>query len=356
MNSGNNREEYRVSGEDLVDKIKELVHEGNIRRIIIKNEEGTPLLEIPLTLGVIGAALLPVWAAIGAIAAMAANYTIVVERAGEQGAYATSTQAAGAAQTQAAPITNINIPYPDTPDRHLWLAVGACRLRVAPGDGEMWITGTYDDPSQALPLEIIQEGGTVKITQRQDFSGMMRLFSRTPTLDLALGKSGPYTLTLETGASESRLSLGGLPMSRLTVRQGAGKVDADYSAPNPEEMGMLDISSGASGIELRNLANANFAVLNVEGGAASYKLDFGGTLRRDADVKIATGVASVELIIPASTAAKIRSQTIMGGINADDGFTRMEGGFWTRAAVDGARPILNIQASITLGSLQLRTT
>ena len=73
-------EEYQVSGESLVAKVKELVHEGNIRRIIINNEEGKTLIEVPLTLGVVGAALLPVWAAIGAIAALVTNCTIVVEK------------------------------------------------------------------------------------------------------------------------------------------------------------------------------------------------------------------------------------------------------------------------------------
>lgn len=75
--------EYTVSGDSLVDKVKELVREGNIRRLSIKNEEGRTLLEIPLTLGVVGAVLLPVWAALGAIAALAAKYTIVVERTEE---------------------------------------------------------------------------------------------------------------------------------------------------------------------------------------------------------------------------------------------------------------------------------
>lgn len=74
------KEEFQVTGEAVVAKIKELVREGNIRRIIIKNEEGKVLIEIPLTVGVVGAILLPVWAAIGAIAALAANLTIVVEK------------------------------------------------------------------------------------------------------------------------------------------------------------------------------------------------------------------------------------------------------------------------------------
>lgn len=76
-------EEFIVRGDSVVAKIKELVHEGNIRRIIIKNEEGQTLIEIPLTIGVVGAVLLPVWAAIGAIAALAAKLTIVIERVDE---------------------------------------------------------------------------------------------------------------------------------------------------------------------------------------------------------------------------------------------------------------------------------
>jgi hypothetical protein len=73
-------EEFEVSGEKLIAKLKELVRQGNIRRITIKNEDGRSLIEVPLTLGVIGAALLPVWAAIGALAALVTKCTIVIER------------------------------------------------------------------------------------------------------------------------------------------------------------------------------------------------------------------------------------------------------------------------------------
>lgn len=72
--------EFRVRGEHLVSRIKEILHEGNVRRIIIKNDEGRTLLEIPLTIGVVGAVLAPVWAAIGALAALAADLRIVVEK------------------------------------------------------------------------------------------------------------------------------------------------------------------------------------------------------------------------------------------------------------------------------------
>jgi hypothetical protein len=73
-------QEFTIDGDEVVAKVKELIHEGNIRRITIKNEEGRTMLEVPLTIGLIGAALLPVFAAIGAAAALATRCTIVVER------------------------------------------------------------------------------------------------------------------------------------------------------------------------------------------------------------------------------------------------------------------------------------
>ncbi|MGZ8564021.1 MAG: DUF4342 domain-containing protein [Candidatus Limnocylindria bacterium] len=73
-------QEFTIDGDEVVAKVKELIHEGNIRRITIKNEEGRTMLEVPLTIGLIGAAFLPVLAAIGAAAALATRCTIVVER------------------------------------------------------------------------------------------------------------------------------------------------------------------------------------------------------------------------------------------------------------------------------------
>jgi hypothetical protein len=73
-------EEFRVNGEELLAKIKQLVHEGNIRRILIKNKEGHVIIEIPLTLGVVGALLVPTLAAVGAVAALVTEATVVVEK------------------------------------------------------------------------------------------------------------------------------------------------------------------------------------------------------------------------------------------------------------------------------------
>lgn len=77
-------EEFKISGDALVSKIKSLIRQGNIRRIIIKNENGHTLIEIPMTVGVIGGAIgavfFPVIAAVGVIGAMVAHLTVVIER------------------------------------------------------------------------------------------------------------------------------------------------------------------------------------------------------------------------------------------------------------------------------------
>jgi acyl-CoA reductase-like NAD-dependent aldehyde dehydrogenase len=74
-------EEFSVSADDLIEKIKQLIHEGNVTRIVIKDEKGKTLFEMPATVGVVGAILVPWLAALGAIAALATRCTLVVERA-----------------------------------------------------------------------------------------------------------------------------------------------------------------------------------------------------------------------------------------------------------------------------------
>lgn len=76
-------EELKIEGRELLARVTDLVREGNVRRLIIKNEEGITLMEIPLTLGVAGAVILPTLAAVGAIAALVAKCSITIERSPE---------------------------------------------------------------------------------------------------------------------------------------------------------------------------------------------------------------------------------------------------------------------------------
>lgn len=73
-------EEFKIKGTEILEKIKEIIRQGNVRRIILKTEEGKTFLEIPLTVGIVGVLIAPVWAAIGAVAALVSSLTIVVEK------------------------------------------------------------------------------------------------------------------------------------------------------------------------------------------------------------------------------------------------------------------------------------
>ena len=76
----NREEEFKINGEELLKKVKQLINEGNIRRITIKNKDGKSIMEIPLTIGVVGVVLAPILAAVGAVAALVTECTLVVER------------------------------------------------------------------------------------------------------------------------------------------------------------------------------------------------------------------------------------------------------------------------------------
>ena len=253
--------------------------------------------------------------------------------------------------------TPIQVAYPSVDNPHLRIALGACRFKARPVEGDEWVAGTYSDPTDRRPLRIVEEQAGVTITEAEpSFERIQAVFGGVPRYEVEFGKEKPFALTIETGASDFDLDLGGVPLSRLMVRQGAGKFELGFPQHNPEPMELLEISSGAAAIELENLANANFSEMRLSGGAAGYELDFGGVLSRDAEVSIETGISGVEVSIPTSTAARVIAETTLGSVDVGDGFTKSEGAFSTEAALRRDGPVLSIRAGVRLGALQLRTT
>lgn len=252
------------------------------------------------------------------------------------------------------PATPIHIPYPASAEKHLVITVGACRLRLRPGAGEVWVDGTYTDPTRSIPSQVVQEGTRTRIVQKPEWPTRWGGVHEPPTFDLMLGTAQPFAMTLETGAGEAQLDLGGLPLTQFIARLGAGKFDLDFSAPNPQLMSMLDLAAGAASMDVHNFANANCPELVLSGGAAAYTFDFGGTLQRDTHARISTGLSSVSITIPSTTAATITSESFLGGLEVGDGFTKQGGAFLTSAALQGGTPLLRIDTSVALGSVRLQ--
>ena len=250
----------------------------------------------------------------------------------------------------------VEIAWPPAGPLRLALAVGACRLALEPGDADPWVKGSYADPSGALPYKVVRDGGSVRLTQEARVAEMLGLLKGAPSFDLKLGTGRPFDLSIESGASDNAIGLGGVRLSGLVLRQGAGKLSCRFAAPNPVEMARLEVEAGAVALELGGLGNANFAEMKLEGGAASYQLDFSGALRRNGRVRITTGVSAMTLRVPSTSAAKIFPEAVLGRLDVGDGFTKKEGAFWTEAAVAGGTPVLLIEAKVALGALELRAS
>ena len=138
-------------------------------------------------------------------------------------------------------VTPIQVAYPSVDDPHLRIALGACRFTARPGEGEEWVAGTYTDPTDRRPLRIVEEEAGVTITEAEpSFERIPAVFGGVPRYEVELGKMRPFSLTIETGASDFDLDLGGIPLSRLMVRQGAGKLEFGFPVANPEPMELLD--------------------------------------------------------------------------------------------------------------------
>lgn len=80
MADGPKTEEHNVEGTDLMEKLKELIHEGNVTRVVIKNKDGRILMDVPMVAGAVGVVLLPFWAGVAAIVGLAKEFTLTVER------------------------------------------------------------------------------------------------------------------------------------------------------------------------------------------------------------------------------------------------------------------------------------
>jgi hypothetical protein len=250
---------------------------------------------------------------------------------------------------QAEVVTDINVPFPEDQQLTLILAVGACRVRIVPG-GDAWVSGTYTALEGVMPLKIEQTNGTLRISQEIGINTRMRT---SPRFDLTLGSARSYRFKLETGASDCKLDVGGLPITEMLIREGASSMVMDFSAPNPEVMQHFILESGAGSFDFKNLSNANFKQMTVEGGAGSYNLDFGGELKRDALIDLKLGASSLDVIVPSTTPIEIKTDTVMGSVNAR-GFAKQGRLYANQATVNGGTPRVSIKAKVAMGSINLR--
>jgi N-terminal domain of toast_rack, DUF2154 len=198
---------------------------------------------------------------------------------------------------------------------------------------------------------LTSSGSTVTLTQGDDdnFESGLPGDNTVNDWNLKLGETVPMNLNVNAGAYEGNLELGGVPLRRLEIRDGASHTEVNFDAPNPEAMDRLVYETGASSVTLTGLANANFEEMEFKGGAGDYDLDFSGDLQRAASVQVVVGLSSLRISIPAGTNVRVE---VGGGLHDVD-----TQGSWSANndtyETSGTGPLLTIEVDMGAGSLTL---
>lgn len=247
----------------------------------------------------------------------------------------------------------INIPLPQDSNQvsQLELVFAAGDLEIAPGAQDALIQGVATYNVSALKPVINTPGRTIQIkTGEMEFEGFPDLNNKLKNnWELKLGQT-PINLELKAGAYEGNLDFGGLNITNIEIMDGASDVDLEFSSANLGEMNVFSYKTGASSVRLRYLANANFGTMIFKAGAGDYRLDFSGSLKRDATVVIDAGMSNLAVIVPKDTNVRLFYD---GGLSNVDIY-----GDWEKSGNDyflyGNGPTLTININLGAGNLQLR--
>jgi hypothetical protein len=239
----------------------------------------------------------------------------------------------------------IEVAYPVDAAPTLHLRLGACSFRLRPasaGQGGSWLRGVYHDPSGSLPLKTSLLEGTLWITQAPSVANFSGLLGAVPTLELELGADRPYALVVESGASECDWELGGLPLTAVTLRLGAGKADVTFSAPPTAPMRTLRADVAAGSLHLHGLGRLGCPDMMVTVGAAAVQLDFDVRPTVATNLTLESGLAGATLSTPAATPVRLKGEMVLGDVNVDPAFVRNEEAWWSPSAMAGERPLLSV--------------
>jgi hypothetical protein len=215
-----------------------------------------------------------------------------------------------------------------------------------------------DDPHHELEMKysVSENVGILVIRSEED----SRLWDRDSDEQdrqwyIELTDRIPISLQFELGAGEGELDLTGLQLRSLKISTGASSLHLDCNEPNPIEAERIDIESGVSKLTARNLCNTKFHRMHFSGGVGSYRLDFGGTLTRDAHVTIEVGLGAVTVILPVDVPARIKHEdSWFSTFDLDQEFLKKRKGVYESAAFGSSKPRLVIAIESGLGSVKVR--
>lgn len=239
-------------------------------------------------------------------------------------------------------------PRPDdNQEIRLTLEMGAGDLNIAGGTDSL-MEGEIRYNVEEWRPQLTRDGSRLRISQ--DNLQNIRVPSDRVVNDwnLKLGNT-PLDLTINAGAYRGTLDLSTVPLTNLSINDGASQAEVRFDQPNPVEMTRFRYRTGASEVKIFGIANASPEIFSFEGGAGSYTLDFTGQIQRDIDANVTAGISSLEIVVPQGVPARV---TISGGLN-----NIQPRGTWTVSnnvyQTSGTGPQIHITVNMGLGNLVL---
>jgi hypothetical protein len=269
-----------------------------------------------------------------ALASMACGFTIDIPRRPTPGPEITE---------------EITIAASGADETRLTISFGAGTLKLSPGADDQLVSGTATYNIEDLKPVVTEENGEVRIRQgNYEFTELPSFDGIKNDWDLQLG-SAPMDLAIEAGAYDATYEFGGLSLASLTVKDGAADVNLSFDAPNESEMSVLRYETGASNVELKGLANANFNTLVFQGGAGDFTLDFSGELQRDATITINSGFSNIILSIPENVDANVTMESGLTNVSTGSSWDK-QGNLYTQS---GDGPTLTFVVEMGAGNITL---
>lgn len=215
----------------------------------------------------------------------------------------------------------------------------------------------YSYPSDSKPPELYYEvsngRGYFKFSNDRSSVSLFGLKTQKRNAYIELTSGVPLSLELNLGVCDADIDLGGMKLKRADISTGVSSLHVDFSEPNQIRAEAIKIKGGVSSVEVTNLANANASRIEYSGGVGSAKIDFGGKLLNDCSAKIETGLGSIEILVPSSVSATIRTpDTFLTGIDVQGFFSEGKGIYRTQ---ETKGPHLDIRIESAFGSVSVRT-
>ena len=211
------------------------------------------------------------------------------------------------------------------------------------------------DSDKATPIHTLEEDGVLTLGVERESSIVKAGRSADENrMELSLSPAVPIDLSLELGAVEAELDLGGLALTSLDINAGANATRVRFDTPNRVAMRSLDVEAGAASIVLSNIANANAAELSVEAGVGSVELDFSGAWTSDLAASIDIALGSLKLLVPRDVGVRVDVGKLLARVSAEGLVSR--DGVLVSENWDTARYKLTVRAKTVFGTIDVRRT